>query len=207
MWVKELLASKFVKSLPGRTIQYQMAPLQRYSIQDPPKQALKAGVALVVKPSDQGLGSLLYIQRSKHEKDVHSGQISFPGGKFEGGKDVDTFHCALRELREEIGLQLTTQDHMGSLSELYIPISNFLVYPHVLYQGTKCEDLSLDPNEVEELIEIPIAHLLDSNNRRPANISTPNNVLLKEVPAYHYKGKVIWGATAMMTCEFLHMIR
>jgi 8-oxo-dGTP pyrophosphatase MutT (NUDIX family) len=205
--VKELLASKFVKSLPGRAIQYQMAPLQRYSIQDPPKQALKAGVALVVKPSAQGIGSLLYIQRTKHERDAHSGQISFPGGKFEGEKDMDTFHCALRELREEIGLQLTPKDHMGSLSELYIPVSNFLVYPHVFYQSNYCEDLPLDPNEVEELIEIPIAHLLDPENKRLANISTPNNVVLKDVPAYHYKGKIIWGATAMITCEFLHIIR
>jgi 8-oxo-dGTP pyrophosphatase MutT (NUDIX family) len=205
--VKELLASKFGKSLPGKSIQYEMAPIQRYTSQDPPQEAKRAGIAIVIKPSSEGLGNLLFIQRAKHEKDVHSGQISFPGGKFEIEKDRNLFTCALRELKEEVGLQLTEKDHMGSLSELYIPVSNFLVFPHVFYLSNKGSELSLDANEVEEAIEIPIAHLLDSKNKRLTNIAAPNNVVLENVPAYHYKGKTIWGATAMITCEFLHLIR
>ena len=62
----------------------------------------------------------------------HAGQISFPGGKAEPF-DKNTAETALRETQEEIGVLPTAITILGRLTEVYIPVSNFLIHPYVGY--------------------------------------------------------------------------
>ena len=71
------------------------------------------------------------IERSKYPG-IHSGQISFPGGKYEN-QDNELWETALREANEEIGIQKADIIYVMSLSNIFIPPSNFLVTPFLSY--------------------------------------------------------------------------
>jgi hypothetical protein len=93
---------------------------------------------------------------------------------------------------------------IGRLSELYIPPSNFLVYPTVgvLKQETV---FVKEEYEVEEIIEIPLSFFMDEKSRTTTRIKVMGNTEV-EVPAYVYDKYVIWGATAIMMSEFVYIL-
>jgi 8-oxo-dGTP pyrophosphatase MutT (NUDIX family) len=130
--------------------------------------------------------------------------MSFPGGKKDDA-DKDLIETALRETEEEVGVTRNQIDLLGSLSELYIPPSNFLVQPTVGFAGGEIQ-FTPQPNEVEKVVEIPVDFFLDYSNinmQTEITIFDGNKV---RVPAYHYNGHVIWGATAIMLSEFTFII-
>ncbi|MES2619647.1 MAG: CoA pyrophosphatase, partial [Bacteroidota bacterium] len=146
-----------------------------------------------------GILNIVFTQRKQYEG-VHSGQMSFPGGKKDEG-DFDLIQTALRETKEEIGVGEDKIEIIGALSELYIPPSNFLVYPVV---GFATDIVSFLPqlNEVEKVVEIPVDFFL---NKKNINLQTEIklfNGAVVQVPAYVYEGHIIWGATAIMLSEF-----
>lgn len=146
---------------------------------------------------------LVFTQRRQYAG-VHSGQMSFPGGKRDEA-DNSLLHTALRETHEEIGVEPAKIEVLGSLSELYIPPSNFLVYPTV---GWAAETPVFNPQqeEVERVVEIPVSFFLDESN---INLHTEINLydgMKVKAPAYIYKEHVIWGATAIMLSEFTWMV-
>ncbi len=205
------MLSKFIKerlqdTLPGEHAHREMAPLGRYSISPKNLNPKKAGVAVVYTP-DEDLGSIIFIQRSTVLEDVHSGQISFPGGKFDAKYDNDLLDCALRELREEIGLSLSQENFLGPLSELFIPVSNFMVFPYVLLLKSRLEVMEIDRREVSEVFELPVSHLLQEANVDRREMVTSTGVKIKDVPCYTFRDKIIWGATAMITSEFLRIFK
>jgi 8-oxo-dGTP pyrophosphatase MutT (NUDIX family) len=129
----------------------------------------------------------------------HSRQISFPGGGVEEF-DINTQDTALRETEEEFGIPKNTIEVLGQLTDLYIPVSNYLVHPFVGYLSAPPLFIP-DSSEVEEILEIPIAHLLDIQNRKIKTIATHSGTL-PDVPYFDLNQKVVWGATAMMLSEF-----
>jgi 8-oxo-dGTP pyrophosphatase MutT (NUDIX family) len=132
---------------------------------------------------------------------VHSGQISFPGGKWELS-DTSLFQTALRESHEEIGLHSDKVELMGELTALYIPPSNYLVTPFVGTSKGSIE-FSADPKEVAEIIEIPVNYLLNGcSNFQSVDIQMSDGTILQS-KAIIFKGNVIWGATAMILNEFI----
>ena len=92
---------------------------------------------------------------------AHAGQISFPGGMVEPGEN--TRDAALRELHEELGVAQASVEVLGSLSPIYVFVSNFLVTP---WMAVAREALVFRPcsYEVAGVIEIPLAHLADVAN-------------------------------------------
>ena len=96
-------------------------------------------VALIVRPEYDG---------------AHSGQIAFPGGAVEK-EDTDLAATALRETHEEIGVAPELVQVLRALTPLYIPVSNFMVYPFV---GTTAQrpTFTKDPKEVVEVLELPL---------------------------------------------------
>jgi 8-oxo-dGTP pyrophosphatase MutT (NUDIX family) len=130
--------------------------------------------------------------------------VSFPGGKVEQSDD-NLAHTALREVHEEIGVSPQSIAIIGKLTEVYIPVSNFYVHPFVGYLTEK-PNFTPQPNEVQQIIEVPLEWLLDKNNQTTTNLTLPNGIELKSVPCFRIEGDIIWGATAMLLKELITII-
>ncbi|HRG88633.1 MAG TPA: CoA pyrophosphatase [Chitinophagales bacterium] len=201
----EILRMELAKPLPGEDAQYRLAPpyRQRFTREYIVKQNPRVSGVMVLLYERNGLLNLAFTQRKTYQG-VHSGQMSFPGGKKDEA-DKDLVETALRETEEEVGVMRSQIDLLGSLSELYIPPSNFLVQPTVGFAGGRVEFVPQE-NEVEKVVEIPVDFFMDYSNinmQTEIKIFDGNTV---RVPAYHYNGHVIWGATAVMLSEFTFIL-
>jgi 8-oxo-dGTP pyrophosphatase MutT (NUDIX family) len=155
-------------------------------------------VPLVERPA--GLHVLL-TQRASHLTH-HAGQISFPGGRIEA-HDTDAWAAALRETREEIGLDPGFVERAGYLRD-HLVISGFRVTPVVGFVRAGF-DLRLDRTEVEDAFEVPLDFVLDPRNYLPRARSVAGiEVLTHEIP---YQGRHIWGATASMLISFGRLLQ
>jgi 8-oxo-dGTP pyrophosphatase MutT (NUDIX family) len=192
------------RPLPGKIGQYIMAPEYRpdYDHAEVMKFNPRIGGVLLLLDPTESETKIIFTLRKQY-LGTHSGQMSFPGGKQEP-TDRDITHTALRETNEEIGVAPEHIRVIGRLSELYIPPSNFLVYPSV---GVLREEaiLKKEEDEVEEIIKIPLDFFLDQNSRSRATISVAKGHEVS-VPAYLYEGYTIWGATAIMMSEFIYLL-
>ena len=134
----------------------------------------------------------------------HSGQIGLPGGAAEEG-EVFPVETALREAYEEIGLDAGSVAVLGTLTPLYIPVSNYSVTPVVAASRDRTRPaMARDAQEVEEIIDLSANSL--SNTRSEDMFDTP----LGRIAAPCYRAldsagveRCVWGATAMMLAEFL----
>lgn len=145
----------------------------------------------------------IFTKRAEHELDTHSGQISFPGGRFEKG-DADLSVTAIRECFEEIGIAVSPQELLGKLTNLYIPASNFMVTPFVCVLTHSPTEYIIQPTEVDTVLEIPLVDLLDKKNCKEKVIHHKNQNI--RAPYYDWNNYHIWGATAMITAELLDII-
>jgi 8-oxo-dGTP pyrophosphatase MutT (NUDIX family) len=143
------------------------------------------------------------IKRVVVDGDRHSGQISFPGGRRENGEPLQ--QTAIRESHEEVGTPVDSVQILGRLSELHIPVSNYIVHPYIgLIE--KPYEYRRQASEVDAIHEVRIADLLDPTNRRRKDIRVPEGFLLKDVPYFDLAGEVVWGATAMIMSEFAAVV-
>ncbi len=146
---------------------------------------------------------LLFIRRAFHPEDKHSHQIAFPGGGQEPD-DVDLQVTAQREMKEELGIHLDTDMYLGQLSDLYIPISNYLVRPFVAYLPD-LPTMVLDPAEVDSTLSKDLTALI----RQEIQTTNLSHIRpgLNAVPHLTIEGQVLWGASAMILNELLELIR
>ena len=168
------------------------------------KDPRKAGVMALFYPNTDHKTHLLLILRHSHPKDVHSNQIGFPGGKVEK-VDSDMEATALRETWEEVGVLPEDIEVVKAFSPIYIPPSNFKVYPFLgLY--LKAKPFIAQPSEVAALIEVPLNEFLDDNSLITETLTTSyaENVL---VPAFRLNGHTVWGATGMMLSEMRTLLK
>jgi 8-oxo-dGTP pyrophosphatase MutT (NUDIX family) len=148
-------------------------------------------VLVPLVPRDDDVYVLL-TQRTAHLKD-HPSQISFPGGRVEGG-DENRIETALREAEEEIGLARERVEILGTLPDYDIP-SGFRISPVVGWIEPPFAML-LDPIEVEAAFEVPLSFVLDPANHQYRNYEF--NGRNRDYLAIPYQGRYIWGATAGM---------
>lgn len=136
-------------------------------------------------------------------KGVHSGQISFPGGK-KDARDKDLQQTALRECHEEIGLNENV-NVIGELSPVYIPVSKFIVYPYVAVYSDKEPDYKLNLSEVKNLFELNTLDLMNPDTVKQTVVEPSPGYKLK-TPYFDVHGKIVWGATAMILSEFKKLL-
>ncbi len=199
------LEQRLKKPLPGIAAQKLMASGKRkMQLKAPPDAKLSAVLGLLFPKDD--LLNLLLIKRIEDGK-PHSGQISFPGGRKDDTDDT-LLTTALREAQEEVGVQPEQVQVIGSLSELYIPVSNSNVYPYIGYTR-QMSDYILSPNEVQYVLEVPIDQLFDPERKtiREIRPSAFPDMTIK-APAYHWDDDhIIWGATAMIISELEALLK
>ena len=150
-----------------------------------------AAVLVPIVERDDG-HTVLLTQRTAHLRD-HAGQIAFPGGRVEAD-DLSPVHTALRETEEEIGLARDHVEVLGFLPE-YRTGTGFQVVPVVALVRPPFE-LALDPFEVAEAFEVPLAFLLDPANHKRHSLHYRG--ALRHFFAMPYGDYFIWGATAGM---------
>lgn len=188
--------------LPGLPAQLRMVPEPRPGTKayfEVEETSLKAGV-LVLLYCREGRIRLLLTRRTDRVLH-HRGQISFPGGEQHPGESLEA--TGLRETQEELGLELAAVRILGKLTPLYIPPSNFCIYPTVaILPGTP--ECRIQPDEVAEVIEVPVEHLMDPRNVRRESWDLGDRAAV--VPFYEFEGHKIWGATAMVLAEFLALL-
>ena len=166
---------------------------------DLPGNGRRSAIMMLLYPRDGEL-NVAYTLRPTSMRD-HSGQVSFPGGKIE--RDETAREAALRELHEELCVSADALQIVGELSRLYIPPSDFYVRPFVGWAASRPNFIP-DPTEVAALIEAPLAQLIDPTTRRTEKRRFPTfGNIEREVPYFAVGGHKIWGATALMTGEFL----
>lgn len=167
------------------------------------KNAKKAAVMALFYPNQSSKTNLLLILRKSY-KGVHSNQIGFPGGKVEKS-DRDLLHTALRETHEEVGVEPQAVQVIRALTELYIPPSNFEVYPYVgLYPVVS--PFKIQVSEVEALVEVSLDEFMDDKTIIYQKLTTSyaQNI---DVPAFKLNGYTVWGATAMMLSEVKELFK
>jgi 8-oxo-dGTP pyrophosphatase MutT (NUDIX family) len=136
----------------------------------------------------QGTPDIVIIQRSMTLAQ-HPGQCAFPGGAIDAS-DKDAIAAALREAGEEIGLDISSVEIIGSLPRLWVPVSGFAVVPVVAWWRAPHEIKVVDPAEVERVVRISLADLTNPDNRVSVRHSSGY-----VGPAFLIDDLTIWGFT------------
>ncbi len=189
--------------LPGERAQYRMASKARPRLQEALARATRqyqSAVLLYLYPR-QGSWSTVLMKRPEYDG-THAGQVSIPGGRLERGETHT--QAALREFREETGVAVDSHQLLGGLSELFIPPSSYMVRPFVAYTTAEPR-FQPDPVEVEQIIELPVATLMDEATVRRGSVRLDTGVRVK-TPYFYVQGHVVWGATAMILSELKQVL-
>lgn len=157
----------------------------------------RPGSVLLVLYPDNNRILFPLIKRPDYEG-MHSGQISFPGGKAEPGEDFIT--TALREGNEEIGIDPQAVRIIGRLSDFFVIPSNFMVTPVIGYVASK-PILTPDPVEVAKILHGDVESILPDSVILEREITAARTFQMK-APHFEIENEIVWGATAMMLNEF-----
>jgi len=153
---------------------------------------LKASAVVVPLFLDRGQYHILFTERSD-EVVFHKGQVCFPGGAREPS-DSDLLQTALREAKEEVGLDANDIEILGELDDIVTLVSGYVVSPFVALIPHPYR-LKTNGKEVKGTFTVPLSFLMDE-----ANFKQDSN-------SYEYEGHIIWGATARILRQFIGLLR
>ena len=166
----------------------------------------QAAVALVLAGEAADLHVCL-IRRAEHEPDRWSGHMALPGGRVDAN-DPSIRAAAIRETREEVGLQLDSAPYLGALGTMPVSAAGqptgMSLSPFVFHLGDMLEGFTLS-EEVAQAFWVPLQHLLDPRNatRRP----TFRDGVPLDRPAVVDQGDYIWGLTYRVLTMFFEQIQ
>jgi 8-oxo-dGTP pyrophosphatase MutT (NUDIX family) len=192
------LAVRLQRPLPGRAVQSRFQPELSFGrhFGPAPADARPAAVLVLLYPYGDRW-HVPMILRPAHMLD-HASQVSLPGGVIEAGESSQ--QAALRECAEELGVPADGIRPLGQLSELYLFASNFRITPWVGAIG-ECPAWNPSPGEVERLLEVPLAHLIDPANT--ASMDRRHGPVGYRAPCFCWESQRIWGATSMVLAELV----
>ncbi len=186
--------------LAARRADPYVSPMRETFSDEQPKPA----AVLIPMLQQEGDWHLLYILRSVVQGDMHSGQVAFPGGRWDPG-EAEPEQAALREAKEEISLQPAGVQLLGRLED-FITISNYKVTP-VIATIPWPSDLRPQPGEVQRIFTVPLSWLADPANREERERVAPAGQKLKVVYFKEYDKELLWGVTARITLNFLQALK
>jgi len=193
--------------LPAESSHFKMVPPFRQELLKKQQEAIKlakyAAVLALFYPDNNQQTKLILILRKTY-KGVHSAQVAFPGGKLDN-QDKSLKETALREAFEEVGVPTDTVEIIKTLSQVYIPPSNFYVQPFIGITKKTPKFIKQD-DEVEKLIEVDLDEFLDDKSVITKLVKTSYSVEV-EVPAFNLNRYAVWGATAMMLSEVKDLLK
>ena len=165
-----------------------------------PKSAL-VQAAVLVPLVDRGEPHLVFTKRTERVG-THKGQISFPGGTLSPA-DPSLLDTALRECEEEVGLPRAAVEPLGALDDTETVATQFVITPWVgVIRGPVA--WRPDGEEIERVIEVPFAALVDRANVRVEHWERGG--VVREMYFYDYRGETIWGATARIVKHYLDLV-
>lgn len=159
--------------------------------------ARQAAVAIHLYP-ENGNWFFILIKRSIYQG-FHSGQIAFPGGKYDR-QDQNLAFTARRETYEEIGIGINIGKQVRALTKVWIPVSGFEVSPFVFIHKCKPK-LAANDQEVAQILIISISNLIDPKSISTTNIVLENGMKLENVACFEFNNEIVWGATALIINE------
>ncbi len=173
------------------------------TISRPPFSGGRPSAVLVLFGEGPGGPDLLFIQRSAGLR-RHPGQPAFPGGALEADELADpvggAVAAALREAREEVGVEPDGVQVVATLPEMYIPRSGFRVVPVLAWWRTPSAVWPADPGEVAAVERIPVADLVNPGHRLMLRVPSG-----WASPAFRVGSMLIWGFTAGLTSRLLEL--
>ncbi|XP_007518852.2 mitochondrial coenzyme A diphosphatase NUDT8 [Erinaceus europaeus] len=156
-----------------------------------------AAAVLVPLCSVRGVPALLYTLRSSRLAGKHKGDVSFPGGKCDP-TDQDVVDTALRETREELGLAVPPEQVWGALQPLYDQKKTTVVPILASVGPLDPQSLRPNPDEVDEVFALPLAHLLQSQNQGYTHFCKEGRFSYT-LPVFLHGPHRVWGITAVIT--------
>jgi len=198
------LQSKLSEPLPGEDAHLKMASnvrLGELKFNSSKKPARLSSVLILLYLNNNKIYTS-FILRPKYDG-VHSGQVAFPGGRQEK-EDKSIIHTALREAKEEVNIEQSKITVLGTLSDLFIPPSNYLVTPVLAFSDCP-PDFIPQESEVEKIIEANISFLFDETLVKRKTLIVRNTKI--DAPYYKVNEQTIWGATAMILSELKEVIK
>jgi 8-oxo-dGTP pyrophosphatase MutT (NUDIX family) len=165
--------------------------------------ARPAAVALVLLEGPQG-PEIILIKRAERDDDPWSGQMALPGGRYDVG-DRDLEATAVRETREETGVDLSGAERLGALDDLY-PRASLLppvvVRPFV-FALTRRPAL-VPSDELQRAFWLPLGRLSEPGVRREVTLTLRGGA--HTLPAYLVDDELIWGMTERILTPFVDLV-
>ncbi|WNO10115.1 CoA pyrophosphatase [Teredinibacter sp. KSP-S5-2] len=155
-------------------------------------------IALCDSPDRHSGDHLLLTLRARH-LNLHSGEVAFPGGKWEEG-DIDLQATALRESYEEVGLRQESLEVIDQLPVAYTR-KGMCVTPFAA-RVTEYHPLEANSDELDDLFWVPVEHFIEDRRVKTDVFRIQQRTYW--APVYEYGGYTIWGFTARVLVEFVN---
>lgn len=179
-----------IRKLKQRLIHHQ--PIRFRSAQP------QAGVLVAL--TDDPYDPEVILTRRSSRLSTHSGEVAFPGGKYDD-TDPDVEFTALREAHEEIGLNPDHVQVVGRLGQL-MSKHNLQVTPYVAVVPKQL-DLVPNPGELDAVFRVPVSFLLEPSHYQMHQIHYKG--MMRDVPAWRYDQYLIWGLTAHILADLMNI--
>ena len=195
--IAEQLKARLKKPLPGNEAHLitRIKTKSEVTFPNTIETAIPAAVLILLFPFKDEIQ--FFLTKRTEDVEHHKGQISLPGGIRENNETLEK--TAVRETKEEVGIDPNTIMNLGSLTPFFIPVTGYIVHPFIGWCKEK-PSTQVHDVEVNQLFSVSISELLDENilQNEEWNIRGYDAI----VPYYNFRECKVWGATAAILSEF-----